>query len=55
MLPLTEVQEACQRVLAEHGARALQYGPTQGYRPLRGEMTRHTARYGITITPDNVL
>jgi 2-aminoadipate transaminase len=55
MFPLTEVQEACQRVLAEHGARALQYGPTQGYRPLREMITRHTARYGITITPDNVL
>ena len=55
MLPMTEVQEACQRVLAEHGARALQYGPTQGYRPLREMITRHTARYGITITPDNVL
>ena len=55
MLPMTEVQEACQRVLAEHGAHALQYGPTQGYRPLREMITRHTARYGITITPDNVL
>ena len=55
MLPMTEVQEACQRVLAEHGARALQYGPTQGYRPLREMITRHTARYGITITPDHVL
>jgi len=55
MFPITELQEACQRVLAEHGARALQYGPTQGYRPLREMITRHTARYGITITPDNVL
>jgi 2-aminoadipate transaminase len=55
MFPMTAVQEACQRVLTEHGARALQYGPTQGYRPLREMITRHTARYGITITPDNVL
>jgi 2-aminoadipate transaminase len=55
MFPTTEVQEACQRVLTEHGARALQYGSTQGYRPLREMITRHTARYGITITPDHVL
>jgi 2-aminoadipate transaminase len=55
MFPMTAVQEACQRVLAEHGPRALQYGPTQGYRPLREMITRHTARYGIAITPDNVL
>jgi 2-aminoadipate transaminase len=55
MFPITELQEACQRVLVEHGAHALQYGPTQGYRPLREMITRHTARYGITVTPDNVL
>jgi 2-aminoadipate transaminase len=55
MLPTTEIQEACQRVLTEHGAHALQYGSTQGYRPLREMITRHTARYGMTITPDNVL
>jgi len=55
MFPITEMQEAVQRVLAEHGAQALQYGPTQGYRPLREMITRHTARYGITITPDHVL
>ena len=54
-LTATELQEACQRVLAEHGARALQYGPTQGYRPLREMISRHTARYGISITPDQVL
>ena len=55
MLPITEVQEACQRVLTEQGAHALQYGSPQGYRPLREMITRHTARYGMTITPDNVL
>jgi 2-aminoadipate transaminase len=55
MFPITELQEACQRVLAEHGAHALQYGHPQGYRPLREMITRHMARYGITVTPDNVL
>jgi 2-aminoadipate transaminase len=55
MFPITEMQEAAQRVLTEHGARALQYGPTQGYQPLREMITRHTARYGINITPDQVL
>ena len=55
MFPMTEVQEACQRVLTEQGAHALQYGSPQGYRPLREMITRHTARYGMTITPDNVL
>jgi len=53
--PIVELQEACQRVLAEHGAQALQYGPTEGYRPLREMIARHTARYGIAITPDHIL
>jgi 2-aminoadipate transaminase len=55
MFPITEMQEAVQRVLAEHGAHALQYGSPQGYRPLREMITRHTARYGISITPEHVL
>lgn len=53
--PIADFQAACQRVLAEHGAQALQYGPTEGYRPLREMIARHTARYGIVVTPDNIL
>ena len=46
---------ACERVLHEEGAQALQYGTTEGYRPLREMIARHTARYGINITPDNIM
>lgn len=53
--PLAEFQEACEVVLAEHGAQALQYGVTEGYRPLREMIARHTARYGITVDVDNIL
>lgn len=55
VFPKQEIQEACQRVLEMYGAQALQYGTTEGYRPLREMIARHTARYGIEITPDNVL
>ncbi len=55
VFPIKEFSEACQRVLQEKGAQALQYGTTEGYYPLREQISRHTARYGITITPDNVL
>jgi 2-aminoadipate transaminase len=46
---------ACERVLHDFGAQALQYSTTEGYPPLREMISRHTARYGINITPDNVL
>ena len=55
VFPVAEFQEACTRVLQTSGAEALQYGATEGYFPLREMIARHTARYGIQITPNNVL
>ncbi len=55
VFPIQQVQEATERVLAEHGAQALQYGTTEGYLPLREMIARHTARVGLEITPDNIL
>lgn len=53
--PTQEFGEACNRVLAEKGAQALQYGMTEGYTPLRELLARHTARFGIEVTTDNLL
>jgi 2-aminoadipate transaminase len=55
MFPLQEIQAAVTRVLSEHGAASLQYGATEGYMPLRELFVRHMARYGINVTPSNVL
>jgi 2-aminoadipate transaminase len=55
VFPIARLQEATQRVLAERGQAALQYGTTEGYLPLREMLVRHMARYGIEVTPDNVL
>jgi 2-aminoadipate transaminase len=55
VFPVEEFSAACERVLREHGAMALQYSTTEGYLPLREMITRHSARYGIKITPENVL
>jgi len=55
VFPVQEFQEACQSVLAEHGSKALQYSTTEGYRPLREMIARHTVRYGIEVGPDNIL
>jgi 2-aminoadipate transaminase len=53
--PTEQFQEACQKVLNQHGAQALQYGSTEGYTPLREMIARHTTRLGIEVTPDNIM
>src|SRR5512146_2671757 len=55
VFPLKEFQEACNVVLAEHPTQALQYGPTEGHRPLREMIARHASRYMVEVTPDNIL
>ncbi len=55
VFPTEEFQEACIRVLRDHGPVALQYGTTEGYKPLREMIARHTMRYGIEVTADNIL
>jgi 2-aminoadipate transaminase len=55
VFPVEQVRAAVERVLDEHGAQALQYGTTEGYTPLREMLARHTTRYGLHITSDNIL
>lgn len=55
VFPTEEIREAAFRVLDQHGDVALQYGPTEGYRPFRELLVRHMARYGIQARPENVL
>lgn len=55
VFPVDEFAEACNKVLRDNGPAALQYGATDGYLPLREMIARHTARYGINVTPDNIL
>lgn len=55
LFPLKRFSEACQRVLREAGDRSLQYGATEGERPLREMIARHASRYGIAVAADNVL
>jgi 2-aminoadipate transaminase len=55
VFPLAEVEAAVHRVLADHGPSALQYSTTEGYLPLRELLVRHMVRYGIHVTPENVL
>ena len=55
VFPVEAFQEACNRVLRDFGAQALQYSTTEGHAPLRDMIARHTARYGICISPENVM
>lgn len=55
VFPLKEFKEACNVVLETVGAQALQYSTTEGYRPLREMIARHTARYSVEVSPDNIL
>lgn len=55
VFPTKRFQEACEKVLRDNGPAALQYGPTEGYEPLREMIARHIARYGIKAQTENVL
>lgn len=55
VFPVDEFRKACDVVLSEVGPQALQYSTTEGYKPLREMIARHTARYGIEVSPDNIL
>jgi 2-aminoadipate transaminase len=55
VFPVKEFREACNYVLEHFGPQALQYSTTEGYRPLREMIARHTARYAVEVTADNIL
>jgi 2-aminoadipate transaminase len=55
VFPVKEFKDACIRVLQDMGPTALQYGTTEGYLPLREMIARHTMRYGIEVSADNIL
>jgi len=55
LFPTAEAQEAACRILTEDGVQALQYGPTEGYVPLREHIVERMGRYGIRAKAENVL
>lgn len=56
VFPIEEVLAATEKVLhSPLGAKALQYGATEGYMPLREMIARHTSRFNIEISMENIL
>lgn len=53
--PLREFEEACRYVLQYEGSVALQYSPTEGYRPLKEWLADAMYKYGILVEADNIL
>jgi 2-aminoadipate transaminase len=55
VFPVKHVEMAAHKVLTEHGEQALQYGATEGYRPLRELLARRLSHGKLQLTVDNVL
>jgi 2-aminoadipate transaminase len=53
--PLERCEEKACEVLSEQGVAALQYGPTEGFSPLREFICSYMARYGIHAEAANVV
>jgi 2-aminoadipate transaminase len=52
---LREFEEACSYVLTHDGARALQYGTSEGYPPLRQYLMEKVQKYSVPAEQDNIL
>lgn len=56
LFPVEEIRSAVDRVLTQYGSRALQYGLSVGYGPLREWIAqRLTKQGGVHLTADNIL
>src|SRR5688572_20300428 len=53
--PVTQLQQACNEILHADPGAALQYGPTEGFMPLREWIAQHHSRNGVAISADQVL
>jgi 2-aminoadipate transaminase len=53
--PVEVVRAAFDKVLVSNGRSALQYGPTEGYAPLRAWVAEDLNRAGAKVTPEQIL
>lgn len=53
--PVEVIEAAFSDVLQSRGKAALQYGPTEGYAPLRAWVAQHLSDQGAHVTPEEVL
>lgn len=55
LFPVDEYRRAFEWVFETDGATALQYGPSEGYRPLRNFLAERLTRFGILCECDDIL
>lgn len=55
LFPIDAIRKANDKVLAERGAQALQYGPTDGYAPLREKVAEMMKPLGIEAQADDIM
>jgi 2-aminoadipate transaminase len=55
LFPVDEYRRAFEWVLEADGARALQYGPSEGYLPLRRLLAERLSRFDMPCGPDDLL
>jgi DNA-binding transcriptional MocR family regulator len=55
LFPIDEYRRAFEWVLETNGSAALQYGPSEGYRPLRELLAARMTRMGVPADADQVL
>lgn len=55
LFPVEEMKKISVEVLDEQGTKALQYGPTEGYEPLRAAITKRMEKVGVKADPNNIL
>jgi 2-aminoadipate transaminase len=55
LFPVEELRASFDAVLRTDGAGALQYGPTEGHRPLRAYLAERLRTRGIVATPEEIL
>jgi 2-aminoadipate transaminase len=55
LFPVDDILCATERVLREGGAAALQYGPSEGFAPLRETFAAESRRRGIDCTAEDIL
>jgi DNA-binding transcriptional MocR family regulator len=55
LFPVEEYKKVTAEVLDKDGTIALQYGPTEGYLPLREQIVKRMAKVHVNVTPDDIL
>ncbi|MTI65019.1 MAG: PLP-dependent aminotransferase family protein [Firmicutes bacterium] len=55
LFPVEKIKEVSKEVLEEAGTKALQYGPTEGYEPLREKIAQRMKKFGVDATKENIL